>query len=308
MEISKNIYGFIYITTNLINGKKYLGQKKIDKQGKWKNYLGSGKAFKNALIKYGKENFKREIIDVANTPNELNDLENYYTHKFNCLDDDNFYNLVHGGGTVTGLKFSKESIEKLRNANSGEKNFFYGKSFKGTENPFYGCKHSKESRLKMSKSHLGKAPWNKGKTGIYSKEAIEKMSEAKKGIPLSEEHKKHILESQKGENHPRYGKKHTERTKQLIREKAVGRTATEETKRKMSESQKRRFKANPKDASYSYKKVICINTGVVYKSVKEAADSCGLKNPCSISAVCNGKRKTAGKSPNGEKLIWKFVN
>ena len=45
------MYGFIYITTNLINGKRYIGQKKYDKEGTWKNYLGSGTYLKRALEK-----------------------------------------------------------------------------------------------------------------------------------------------------------------------------------------------------------------------------------------------------------------
>lgn len=51
--------------------------------------------------------------------------------------------------------------------------------------------------------------------------------------------------------------------------------------------------------------VVCINTGQVFKSVKEAAQWCGLKTPSAISAVCLGKRKSAGKHPDsGDKLIW----
>lgn len=47
---NNNFYGFIYITTNLINGKKYIGQKK----GYNDTYLGSGKILKLAIKKYGR--------------------------------------------------------------------------------------------------------------------------------------------------------------------------------------------------------------------------------------------------------------
>ena len=66
-------YGFIYITTNLINGKKYIGQKKFIRQ--WEYYLGSGRHFKNAINKYGKENFIREIIAIAYSKEEADKLE-----------------------------------------------------------------------------------------------------------------------------------------------------------------------------------------------------------------------------------------
>lgn len=148
MNLTELAYGFIYVTTNNINGKKYLGQKKIDEYGKWRNYLGSGRAFKKALEKYGKENFSREIIDVGYSPEELNKLEENYTRKLNCIEDRNYYNLVHGGGTVAGLKFSEQTIQRFRELNSGENNYFYGKKYIGELNPFFGKRHTDESRLK----------------------------------------------------------------------------------------------------------------------------------------------------------------
>lgn len=91
----KHLYGFIYVTTNLVNGKMYVGQRKMSYG--WKSYLGSGKSFKKALEKYGRENFERKIIDVAFNINELNYLENVYTRIFNAVDSDEWYNLCHGG-------------------------------------------------------------------------------------------------------------------------------------------------------------------------------------------------------------------
>ena len=49
------MYGFVYITTNHVNGKQYIGQRKYDKQGKWKEYLGSGVVLSKAIKKYGLE-------------------------------------------------------------------------------------------------------------------------------------------------------------------------------------------------------------------------------------------------------------
>ena len=308
MNIPENAYGFIYVTTNNINGKKYLGQKKIDANGKWKKYLGSGLAFKKALEKYGKENFCREIIDIGYSPEELNELEEKYTKDLNCIEDRNYYNLVLGGGTVTGLKFSETTIQRLRELNSGENNYFYGKRLFGEENGFYGKNHTEESRKRMSQSHIGKTPWNKGINAIYSEDALLKMSIAKKGKPLSESHRQAIAKAQAGENHPMYGKHHSEETKRILREKATGKKASEETRRKMSEAQKARFKNNPGSIKRPTKSVICLNTGKIFTSVKEAAEFYNIANPVSISLVCNGKRKTGGKSKSGEKLKWAYYN
>ena len=53
--------GYIYKTTNLINGKIYIGQHKSSSFDT--NYYGSGKLLIKALKKYGKENFKIELIE-----------------------------------------------------------------------------------------------------------------------------------------------------------------------------------------------------------------------------------------------------
>ena len=54
-EVIENPYGFIYITTNMCDGKRYLGQKKFDNE--WQNYLGSGTVFKRAV-----KNMEKKIL------------------------------------------------------------------------------------------------------------------------------------------------------------------------------------------------------------------------------------------------------
>lgn len=107
-------YGFIYITTNLKNGKRYLGQKKFC--GKWQDYIGSGVALKNAVKKYGKENFVKHIIDIAYSLEELNQKEYDYSVLFDVVESTNWYNLVYGGGTTTGMIASEETRLKLSQA------------------------------------------------------------------------------------------------------------------------------------------------------------------------------------------------
>jgi hypothetical protein len=48
----------IYITTNLINGKQYIGLHSKNN----KSYLGAGTLLLKAIKKYGKENFSKEIL------------------------------------------------------------------------------------------------------------------------------------------------------------------------------------------------------------------------------------------------------
>ena len=114
IERIKGLYGFIYVTTNLINGKMYVGQRTIQRiwnKNSWKTYLGSGTHLHNAIKKYGRENFSRKIIDIAFDADELNKLEYFYTVKFNSVDNEQWYNLCYGGG-VDGLNKDNKKIQK----------------------------------------------------------------------------------------------------------------------------------------------------------------------------------------------------
>lgn len=129
----KEYYGFIYLTTNKINGKRYIGKKNYDKKELWKNYLGSGIALKNAIKKYGKENFSKEIIEECKTRDLLNEREKYWIEKYNATNDDLFYNIALGGdgGNVT-IGYSEEMLKTLReNKRRGAKGIIN----QGKENP-----------------------------------------------------------------------------------------------------------------------------------------------------------------------------
>jgi len=97
----------IYKTTNELNKKMYVGQDTHNNQ----NYFGSGILIVRAIKKYGKENFKREIIDFAESIGELNEKERYWIKFYNCKFPDG-YNLTDGGYGVIGYTFTEKDREK----------------------------------------------------------------------------------------------------------------------------------------------------------------------------------------------------
>lgn len=89
------MYGFIYRTTNLVNGKMYVGL--CTSKSRFKNYLGSGILLKQAIEKYGADNFKREILEECKDEKSLREAEVWWIKKFNAVESDKFYNLHEGG-------------------------------------------------------------------------------------------------------------------------------------------------------------------------------------------------------------------
>ena len=224
---------FIYVTENLINGKLYIGQHTCDYDKQFTDgYLGSGIAFKNAVKKYGVENFSRIIIDYADSPEELNELEAKYVDE-EVIESNRFYNLETGGKcnnnvseetkqkisiALKGHFVSEETKQKMSIRMSGENNPMFGRI--GQLNHFYGRHHTDETKQALRNYRLGKHQTEETKnklkelfTGRFvSEETKKKMSESAKGkkhflgLHHTEETKKKMSIRMSGENNPMFGK------------------------------------------------------------------------------------------------------
>lgn len=171
------------MTTNLINGKKYIGKDTKNK----KSYLGSGAYLKKAITKYGRENFKKEILEVCSSHEELEQREEYWLNYYDAGNNKMFYNTHnHSYGAAYGKKNpmfgkspsaqtrkliseglkgkfpSKETREKLSKSRTGEKNPMFGKF--GNLHPMGGKDFSYSHRKKLSESKIGKLNPRYGKT------------------------------------------------------------------------------------------------------------------------------------------------
>ena len=114
---------YVYIITNLINGKKYIGMS-INKKSYFKGwYFGSGKLIKQAIEKYGKENFTKEIVKEFDNEDDTRLFERNLIIERNAVDDPMYYNLAPGGygGAHKGRKVSPETIEKIKSKLRGKK-------------------------------------------------------------------------------------------------------------------------------------------------------------------------------------------
>jgi len=145
--------GYIYLITNKINNKQYIGQTICcDINKRWNDYHNLaqkqiGVRFYNALNKYKPENFKFEIICIC-FDKDCNKYEEYYIKTMNTLVP-NGYNLRLGGKNG---KQHPESIEKRRIANTGKKRA-EEHICRGEKNSNFGKILSDQQKQKISDSY-----------------------------------------------------------------------------------------------------------------------------------------------------------
>ena len=138
---------YIYLTTNKINGKRYIGR--CSNRYAWNaGYLGSGKWLKMAIEKYGEENFERTVLEeVYGDIHEAVVLEESYIAFYNAKHDKGFYNLSeNGGGFDKGDKHTEATKKQISESTS--------KAMRAKGRDFY---------VNRNHSCAGRAPSNKGK-------------------------------------------------------------------------------------------------------------------------------------------------
>ena len=170
------IKGIIYRHVNLINGKGYTGKtertlEKRDKDRFRPSAVNDSKSLKAAIVKYGKENFRLDVIQEGITcPEVLRLREIYWIAYFD--DFHNGYNQTEGGEILPdnrgekhpffGKKrpdHSKWMSENMSGENcpmfgrTGEKNPMFGRT--GEKSPHFGKKRSQESKDKLSRQRKG---------------------------------------------------------------------------------------------------------------------------------------------------------
>ena len=315
--------GYIYLITNKIDNKQYVGQtigKDINKR--WGAYYNVrknqiGLYFYNALEKYRPENFKFEIICIC-FDSDCNKYEEEYIKKFNTLSP-NGYNLREGG---KNSKQHADSIEKRRIAIKGRpmKEEFIRR---GKDNPMFGKNLSEEHKEKLCK---GYTPERRKMLSLVMKErwksgsCIEMSKRSLDGLKLGNEKIKKkvncysldgnliatyysITEASKAVNGSHStisnccnGNISYKTCKGFLWKFQIGNTLPEqkiEGLKKPLVIKKDKVKVN----CYSLENKLIATYDSIYSAAKNTDSS-----PKIISMCCNNKRKTHNK------FIWKIAN
>ena len=170
----------IYLTTNLINSKKYIG-KDVNNNPK---YLGSGSILKKAIKKHGKKNFKKEILEHCLSKEELWQREEYWLNFYNAESNPLFYNKTNkaygnSGQTQNGkIKISNarkgwvpsDKTKKLMSENRKGHKMYNDEWRSKIKEALTGIKRSDETKQKQSKARKNKPSKSKKSVLQYDKQ------------------------------------------------------------------------------------------------------------------------------------------
>lgn len=107
-------YGYVYKTTNKVDNMIYVGQHKWSKPGLDPYYIGSGAHLIEAINRVGRQHFVCEELTRANSQEELNELEIYWINKLDSRNPDIGYNVALGGNGIHGVSFEGAQNPKAK--------------------------------------------------------------------------------------------------------------------------------------------------------------------------------------------------
>lgn len=224
----------IYVITNTVTGKKYIGQTIGSLRNRWSQHKSTAKRrlklnFHHSIALYGPEMFIIEPVAFTFTKSHADQLEEEWIIRLNTTDRNFGYNYTFGG---EGARHVPETCEKISLSKIGKP----GRKFtdeerqacserqKGEKGNNFGKSASEETRKKMSLSHSGENNHCFGLVGELHPHF---------GHRHTEEHKENIRLRMSGPNNPNYGKRG-------IDAPGFGRIVSDEARKKISDSAKLR--------------------------------------------------------------------
>jgi group I intron endonuclease len=165
---------YVYVTTCLLNGKQYVGDHKTFYMES-DPYIGSGTALKKDIKKFGRKNFKREILETFPKREDSFNAQEKYIKQFNCAYPHG-YNLNAWGGIkkFASCNISEEGKKRIGDSNRERIGLWH---------------HTKESKNQIGDSNRNKKRSEEIKEKLkkphrkFSEKTKDKMRNSKLGKP-----------------------------------------------------------------------------------------------------------------------------
>lgn len=170
--MSEKLY-CVYMHTNKINGKKYVGITSIKPEKRWNSGFGyvKNEHFYSAIKKYGWENFEHKVLCGDLSLQDACDIERYLIKYYNLQDYNFGYNIMAGGQFCEIAESTKKKMSESRK----------------------GRKFSDEQKQHMSESRKKRQSPNKGKH--LSEDWKRSLSRSMKGREISKEQHEHSIQN-----------------------------------------------------------------------------------------------------------------
>jgi hypothetical protein len=206
----KKEYHYVYIITNLITNRQYVGDHTTKRLND--GYLGSGRKLYCSFKRYGRENFTKEILDFFPTRKEAFNAQRKYIKKYNTVWP-NGYNLNDSGGIYVNdghhSKLSKRRISKTAKnyakTNEGEKR--YKEQGEWYKNWIYTTEGKRVQQIINRKRKI----WYETNEGILYKQKLSLRQKGENNVMKRSEVKEknrqfHIGRKQSGESNQKRSK------------------------------------------------------------------------------------------------------
>jgi group I intron endonuclease len=187
----------VYLITNKVNGKQYVGQTVKRLSSRWSEHKCSdtNTRISRTIRKHGAENFTIETLHTCETKEEMDFVEMFYIALLNTKTL-NGYNITDGGEGTHGMYPSPETVEKMRQAKLGKKQTpeavanrlksrkengtpwhkhseatkkLISEKLTGPTNANFGHPHSDLHNQRIRESNLKTKPWHHGTGVAYQK-------------------------------------------------------------------------------------------------------------------------------------------
>lgn len=239
--------GVIYVATNTITGKQYVGLTTVGVDKRWSNHVTYSRSprtyFHKAIAKYGPSAFQVKEYASAINKKFLSELEKDVIQQIKPA-----YNQTNGGEVTFGRKYDDETKECIRLKNTGKKRTLEQKE------------KNREQKLAWFASH----PEQKQKVA----------QQLAKARLLVDETKRLAAVQQSAKN-----RSWSDESRAKLSASCKGRRHTPDVIAKMAASKRR--------------KVVCVQTGVVYPCAADAAEVISA-HKTSVNAACKHGRKVYG--------------